>query len=196
MIQFYHSILEVKLMQVIEYDQVEDKIIEIRYQKVIIDSDVAELYGVETKRINEPVKNNPKKFPDGYLIKLNSKEKNEVVENFDQFDKLKHSHATVKAFTEKGLYMLATVLKSAKAVDTSLAIVEAFTKLRELNRAIQLTQKAPENSPNQKTLIEHAGELMADLFIPDHALEIKGTETIYEINLALFKIKRTIKKGE
>lgn len=78
-------------MQVIIYDQVQNKIITIRNQKVIVDADVAELYGVETKRVNEAVKNNPEKFPDGYLIELNSHEKNELVEIFDRFNKLKHS---------------------------------------------------------------------------------------------------------
>lgn len=71
-------------MQVVKYDQVQGKIIEVRDQKVIIDSDVAELYGVETKRVNEAVKNNPDKFPDGYLIELNNEEKIQLVENFDE----------------------------------------------------------------------------------------------------------------
>lgn len=77
-------------MQVIKQDQVQEKIIIIRNQKVIIDADVAELYGVETKRINEAVKNNPEKFPKGYLFNLSKQEKDELVENFDRFKKLKH----------------------------------------------------------------------------------------------------------
>ena len=78
-------------MQVIKQDQVQEKIITIRKQKVIVDADVAQLYGVETKRVNEAVKNNPEKFPKGYLFELNKQEKNELVENFDRFKKLKHS---------------------------------------------------------------------------------------------------------
>ena len=97
------------IVQVIEHDQIENKIIEIRKQKVIIDSDVAELYGVDTKRINEAVKNNPEKFPDGYIFEVNANEKNELVENFDRFNKIKHSTVKPKAFTERGLYMLATI---------------------------------------------------------------------------------------
>lgn len=81
-------------MHVIKQNQVQEKIISIRNQKVIIDSDVAKLYGVETKRINEAVKNNPKKFPHGYLLELTREEKNQLVEIFDQFKKLKHSSAT------------------------------------------------------------------------------------------------------
>ena len=183
-------------MQIIKNDQVQDKIIDIRGQKIIIDADVAELYGVETKRVNEAVKNNPEKFPDGYLIELNTQEKNELVENFDRFNKLKHSTATLKGFTEKGLYMLATILKSPSAVDTTLAIIDTFAKVRELSRVIHQVQTLPEHSPKQKTLMEHTGDLIADLIIPDDDLEVTGTETTYEMNLAIFKIKRTVKKGK
>ena len=108
--------------------EVENKMITQRNQQVILDSDVAELYGVETKRVNEAVSNNPEKFPEGYVLVLNGTEKNEVVENFDHLKKLKFSPQLPKAFTEKGLYMLATILKSPKAVETTIAIVEAYAK--------------------------------------------------------------------
>ena len=89
-----------------------EKII-IRGISVIIDSDVSELYGVETMRINEAVKNNPDKFPEGYILELSKKEKQEVIENFDNL-KIKFSPTLPKAFSEKGLYMLATILKRKK----------------------------------------------------------------------------------
>jgi len=138
----------------------------IRNQKVIVDADVAELYGVETKRVNEAVKNNPEKFPKGYLFNLNKQEKDELVENFDQFKKLKHSSVSLKVFTEKGLYMSATILKSPKAVETTLAIIDTFAKVRELSRAMNQIQSLPENSPKQKSLMEHAG----DLIVPEDEL--------------------------
>ncbi len=90
---------------------VEEQIIELRNTHIIIDSDIANLYGVETRDINKAVKNNPDKFPDGYIFQLNKHEKNELVENFHRFSGLKHSTVNPKAFTEKGLYMLATTLK-------------------------------------------------------------------------------------
>ncbi|MDR3478075.1 MAG: ORF6N domain-containing protein [Gammaproteobacteria bacterium] len=179
-------------MQVIKQDQVQEKIITIRNQKVIVDTDVAQLYGVETKRVNEAVKNNPEKFPNGYFFKLNKQEKNELVENFDQFKKLKHPSVPLKVFTEKGLYMLATILKSPDALETTLAIIDTFAKVRELGRAVHQIQSLSENSPNQKTLIEHTGDLIADLMIPEDQLEVTGTETTYEMNFAIFKIKRTV----
>lgn len=97
---------------------IEQKLVEIRNKKVLIDRDVAELYGIETKRVNEAVKNNPEKFPTGYVIYLDEEEteflrskfstletRNEPVEIFDRFHKLKHSTVRPKAFTDKGLYM-------------------------------------------------------------------------------------------
>lgn len=79
------------------YEKVENHIITIRGQKVLMDRDVASLYGVETKRVNEAVKNNPEKFPKGYRIELTQKEKQELVENFDRFNSLKHSSSAPTA---------------------------------------------------------------------------------------------------
>jgi hypothetical protein len=183
-------------MQVIKQNQVQEKIITIRNQKVIIDADVAELYRVETKRVNEAVKNNLEKFPSGYLFEVNNQEKNELVENFDRFKKLKHSSVPLKGFTEKGLYMLATILKSPKAVETTLAIIDTFATVKELSRIVNQLQTLPENSPKQKTLMEHTSELIADLLVPENELEVTGTETTYEMNFAIFKIKKTVKKGK
>ena len=180
-------------MQVIKYEQVQEKIIEIRNQQVIIDTDVAELYGVETKRINEAVKNNPEKFPSGYLIELTQNEWDPLKSKFSTSMKGGKVKLPI-AFTERGLYMLATILKSPKAVETTLAIIDTFAKVRELSRIIHQVQALPENSPKQKSLMEHTGDLIADLIIPDDDLEVTDTETTYEMNLALFKIKRTVKK--
>jgi ORF6N domain len=182
-------------MQIIKQNQVQEKIITIRDQQVIIDSDVAELYGVETKRINEAVSRNQDKFPNGYLFELNKQE----------WESLKSQFATsIKggkvrppmAFTEKGLYMLATILKSPKAVETTIAIIDTFAKVKEIHRVVHQLQVLPENSPKQKSLMDRTGDLIADLLIPENDLEVTGTETTYEMNFAIFKIKRTIKKGK
>jgi hypothetical protein len=82
-----------------------DKMITLRNQQVILDSDVAELYDVETRDINKAVKNNPSKFPNGYIIELDATEKHELVEIFHRFERQKHSTVNPKAFTEKGLCM-------------------------------------------------------------------------------------------
>ncbi len=91
--------------------EAEDKIIDIRSEKVIIDSDIAVLYGVPTRDINKAVKNNPDKFPEGYIIELTKEELNNLRWKISTA-KLSMTRVFPKAFTEKGLYMLATILKS------------------------------------------------------------------------------------
>ncbi len=172
--------------------EVENKMITLRNQQVIIDADVADLYGVETKRINEAVSNNPEKFPDGYILELSKNEKNELVENFDRFHRQKHSTAIPKAFTEKGLYMLATILKSPKAVETTIAIVEAYAKLKELARVIIEVPQHEDDKVVQQSLVQRGGQLAAELL--SDTLPIQSSETSVELNLAMFKFKHTVKR--
>lgn len=176
---------------IVKLNQVSEKIITIRNQKVIIDSDVAELYGVQTKEVNQAVKNNLEKFPDGYIFELNSSEKNEVVKNFDHLEKLKFTKVLPKAFTEKGLYMLATILKSKTATQTTIAIIETFTKIRELSRTVSELAEV-EGEEKQKPLMQKSGEIMADLLGED--MQTTDTETTVELNFAVLKFKHTIKR--
>jgi len=106
------------MSEIVKFEDLQDRIIELRGQKVLLDADVAQIYGVETRDINKAVTNNLDKFPAGYVVKLSKTEKNELVENFHRFNRLKHSTVNPKAFPEKGLYMLATILKSKVATLT------------------------------------------------------------------------------
>ena len=90
------------MSKLIKFSDVRDRVVRLRDKDVLLDADVAELYGVETKRVNEAVRNNPEKFPDGYIFELQQAEKQYVVENFDHLKGLKRSPVTPKAFTEKG----------------------------------------------------------------------------------------------
>ena len=179
--------------EIIAFENIEDLIIEIRGQKVLIDRDVASLYGVETKRINEAVKNNPDRFPDGYIVEIDKDTKNELVENFDRFKTLKHSSVKPKAFTEKGLYMLATILTSKKAIQVSISIIETFTKTRELSRTIKKLPTVTDKK-EQQSLMQKSGEIITEIL--DDGLETNESETAIEMNLALFKFKHTIKKSK
>ena len=178
-------------MDMMKLEAVEDKIINIRGKRVIIDSDIAELYEVETKEINQAVLNNEDKFPEGYILKLSDNEKTELVENFHRFDKLKHSTAAPKAFTEKGIYMLATILKSPQATKTTIAIIEAYAKIRSLSRDIKALAEI-QDKKEQKEIMKKSGETIAELL--DDALGSTDTETSIELNLAVLKFKHTIKK--
>lgn len=179
------------LPQTIGTKEVEARVIELRGKKVILDRDVAELYGVETKRINEAVRNNPKKFPERYCFYLKVSEKQYVVENFDRMENLKKSTVEPRAFTESGLYMLATILKSPRATQTTMAIIDSFTKLRELTRNIEAIHNEPDNA-KQKGLIQRTGELLSDLLVDD--TETTETESTIELNLMAVKFKHTVKR--
>ena len=98
-------------MTVIKFDDLENKLIQYKNQLVLVDSDVAQLYGVENREVNQAVLNNLDKFPDGYIIELTKEEKNELVKNFDRFNKLKHSTVSPKVFTEKGFNLILDFLK-------------------------------------------------------------------------------------
>ena len=172
---------------------IEKQIIVIRNLPVLLDSDVAGIYGVETRRINEAVKNNPDKFPAGYIMEVQQDEKNELVENFDRFNKLKHSTVCPTAFTEKGLYMLATILKSKKATEKTIEIIETFARMRELSRIVEKMVQEPDKE-KQKSLMKRSGELIGDIL--DNDLELTDTETSFELNLAMLKFKHTAKRSK
>lgn len=175
----------------VETQDIETRLIVLRGQKVLIDRDVAELYGVETKRVNEAVKNNPDKFLDGYFFTLQGAEKQQLVENFDHFKTLKNSPVEPRAFTEKGLYMLATILKSERATAVTIAIIETFAKVRELKRELVELHKETDKTLQEKKM-HHFGEVLTDIVMPD--LETSETESSLEINFLIGKIKHTVKR--
>ena len=120
---------------------IENKIYIIRNISIMLDNDLAQLYGVETKRINEAVKNNIEKFPDDFMFELND----------DEYENLKSKISTSswggrrtnpKVFTEQGVYMLATILKSKTATDVTISIMRTFTKMRDfLNSNASIFQR-------------------------------------------------------
>ena len=122
------------MSDMVKIENLKGLIIEIRGHDVLLDSDVAQIYGVETKDINKAVANNPDKFPDGYIVVLSKPEKTELVENFHRFERLKHSTVNPKAFTEQGLYMLATILKSPVATQVSVFAKPCVTIQRLISR--------------------------------------------------------------
>lgn len=170
---------------------VERKIIELRGQMVLIDRDVAELYGVETRRVNEAVRNNPDKFPTGYIMSLQQSEAQWVVENFDRLKAIKFSSNGTKAFTEKGLYMLATILKSPQATLTTINIMEAYSRLKDLGRTVSSIPRETDGAA-KKSLSQKAGAILSGIVSKD--LEVTEEELSVEVNLMAFKLSNTIKK--
>jgi len=174
----------------VKFELVESKILEIRGVRVILDSDLAELYGVETKRINEAVRNNPDKFPDGYILVITVSEWGSLKSKFST-SKKGGKVKLPRAFTEKGLYMMATILKSPQAVKTTLLIIETFAKLRELSRNIKELSEIRDKDEKQ-ALMQKSGELITEIL--DDELRTTDTETSIELNFAVLKFKHTIKK--
>ena len=110
---------------------IKNLIFEIRGQKVMIDRDLAELYEVETKKLNQAVKRNIKRFPKDFMFQLTDEEQQELVTNCDRLRSLKHSSSNAYAFTEHGVTMLASILNSEKAIEINVQIVRAFVQLRQ-----------------------------------------------------------------
>ena len=204
MIFFHIFRIKSKILVMLGLEIIEEKLIEIRNKKVLLDCDVAHLYGIETKRVNEAVKNNPEKFPEGYVIYLDEEETDflrssnsiveigdEPVENFDRFKNIKYSTVRPKAFTDKGLYMLATILKSPKSTQTTIAIIETYSKLVQFSKAIQSISEN-KNEKTNKELMDKGGALLSEILVGDTQLD--ETETSIELNFALLKLKHIVKR--
>lgn len=140
-------------------EAIESRIQTIRGKQVMLDRDLAELYGVETKALNQAVKRNIERFPERYRFQLNERERDKLVTNCDHLESLKYSTVNPYAFTEQGVSMLASVLKSDKAVQVSLNIIDAFVAMRRFLLAnaqvfqrietLEMRQIATDNKLNQ-----------------------------------------------
>lgn len=171
--------------------EVHEKIGVVRDTPVITDADVAFLYRVETKRVNEAVRNNPEKFPEDYMFQLSSEEADVLRSKISTTKLSGKSRVMPKAFTEKGLYMLATILKSKRALDVTFAIIETFTKVRNIKRELLDLHKEKDNEKQAKKM-NHFGEILSEIVMPD--LETTETESTLEINFFIGKIKHTVKR--
>ena len=170
---------------------VQSRIIYVRDFPVIVDADVAEIYGVETKRVNEAVRNNPDKFPEDYMFELTADERNDLRSKISSTKISSKSRALPKAFTEKGLYMLATILKSKQATAATFAIIETFAKVRYLKRELKELHQEP-NKSVQMNKMHNFGEVLSDIIMPD--LEAVETESSLELNFFIGKIKHTVRR--
>ena len=174
----------------IDIAAVQSRMLTIRNQQVLLDRDVAALYGVETKALNQAVKRNAEKFPVGYILKLTDEEcsRSQIVTlNGGRGSNLKY---LPYAFTERGLYMLATVLKSARATQVTLAIIETYAQVRSMVRDMEAIQTEKAGSPEQANLLTRAGHKLAGLI--GNNLSTVSRKTTIELNLALLKITHEV----
>ena len=171
--------------------EVEDRIAVIRGQEVITDADVAFLYGVDTREVNQAVKNNLDKFPAHYMFELSSSELHDLKSKILISNVSPNNRKPTKVFTERGLYMLATVLKGERARAMTFAIIETFAKVRELKRELLELHKETDKE-KQASMMRHFGEVLSDVVMPD--LQTQETESSLEINFFIGKLKHTVKR--
>jgi hypothetical protein len=144
---------------VVKVGKIQQRILLIRGEKVIVDADLAEFYGVPTKALNQAVRRNMDRFPADFMFQLNKNEKTEVVTNCDHLSKLKFSPVNPLVFTEHGALMAASILNSVRAVDVSLFIVRAFVALR---RAIsEHKELARKLTRLERKLADHDDQIIA-----------------------------------
>ena len=183
--------INIKSVGELVVQRVESMILAIRGVNVILDADVADLYSVETKRINEAVKNNPDKFPEDYMFVLTDEELQVLRSTRSTAKYSTKSRTLPKAFTEKGLYMLATILRSKKSIEVTFAIIETFVKVRKMKRElVDLHNETDKNILSEK--MNHFSDVLSDIVMPD--LETSETESILELNFIIGKIKHTVKR--
>jgi len=185
-------------LMAIDINAVQSRMLTIRDQQVLLDRDVAALYGVQTKEVNQAVRNNPDKFPDGFLFQLDAEEfadwKSKIlISNLSASEKTAIKMGVRRApfaFSERGLYMLATVLKGELATKATLAIVNAYAQLRSMVRHMESLQSLKDGSVEQASQLTKAGHKLAAL-IGDN-LSTESTKTTIELNLAVLKITHEV----
>ncbi|MDE6808484.1 MAG: ORF6N domain-containing protein [Muribaculaceae bacterium] len=181
------------MTDIVKVEHVKNTLVSLRGQDVILASDVAKLYGVETKAINQAVKNNPDKFPEGFVYELTKEEwavlRSKILTLEPTSGKGHHPKYLPKAFTERGLYMLATILKSPIATQTTLAIVNTFAEVRELKHRL-LEVHDTESQQDKKIGMKRIGDILADLIMPD--LETTETQSSLEFNFVIGKLKHSV----
>ena len=154
---------------IIPIGQIEQRILLIRGQRVILDADLAKLYGVPTRVLNQAVRRNLKRFSQDFMFKLAQPEKDQVITICDHLKNLKYAKALPIAFTEHGAIMAASVLNTEKAIQISVFVVRAFVKLREMlsrhkelaHKLAELERKLQSHDESIRSLVVAIRELMA-----------------------------------
>jgi len=154
---------------IVTSESISRRILLLRGHKVMLDADLADMYGVPTKVLNQAVRRNLERFPGDFMFQLTKDEKQEVVTNCDHLAKLKFSPTLPFAFTEHGALMLGNVLKSSRAVEVSLLVVRTFVQLREMiathkelaSRLEELERKVTTHDQAVTGLIDAIRQLMA-----------------------------------
>jgi len=181
--------------ELIDIEMVKAHLVTVHGEPSLLDRDVAAFYGVETREVNQAVRNNPDKFPEGYVRALDASDGDFLRSKFLTLEtkpgRGHHSKHGYKVFTERGLYMLATILKSKRATAATLAIIETFANVRAIKREL-LALHTETDKRKKASMMKHFGEALTDIVMPD--LETTETESSLELNFFIGKLKHTVRR--
>jgi prophage antirepressor-like protein len=189
-----------KNLEVTKFTTFENKLIELKDRLVLLDKDVAELYEIEPKRLREQLKRNLEKFPQDYAYQLTDNELEFMVSQNATPSKKQFGGTNPWVFTEKGLYMVSTILKSKNALNATFTIIETFAKVKELSRNINDIMKTTDEqiqkelAQNSNRILEEIIDIEPDILADDEDGEVIETTTKFEFNLGFAKVSRSVKK--
>ncbi len=178
---------------ILKFEEIEQLFLTLRGEKVILDCDVADLFEIGNRLVRDTVKKNPDKFPDGYMIHTKKKEKEELIRNFDRLCTLRYSTTCPLAFSMKGLCMLATLLKSEKAAQITLDMVDTFARIQDLAQIMKKISGINDNM-DKKKLMKRSGGILTELFGNDMLQD--GSESGIELNFTLLSFKHKVQIEE
>jgi len=188
------------MLDMIKFETLESKLIGLNDTLILLDKDVAELYDIEPKRLREQLKRNIEKFPKDYAYQVSDKELQLMVSQNATPSKQQLGGANPWVFTEKGLYMVATILKSKNAINATFTIIETFSKIKELSRSINGIMKTTDEVAQQELaqksneILEEIIDIEEDVLVDDEDGEVIETTTKFEFNLGFAKVSRSVKK--
>ena len=187
-------------VKVVRFKTFESKLIKLRDKLVLLDKDVAELYQIEPKKLRQQLKRNIEKFPNDYAFQMSDDELSLMVSQNVTPSKSYFGGTNPWVFTEKGLYMVATILKSKNALNATFAIIETFAKVKELSRNINGIMKTDDETIQKELaqksnkLLEEIIEIEPDVLEDEEDGEVIETTTKFEFNLGFAKVSRSVKK--
>jgi hypothetical protein len=187
-------------MEIIKFEKLESKLLQIENRYVLLDKDVAELYEIEPKKLRQQLKRNLEKFPKDYAYQVTDEMLELMVSQNVTPSKQSYGGALPWVFTEKGLYMVATILKSKNALQATFSIIETFAKIKELSRNINDIMKTNDETIQQELahksnrILEEIIEIEPDILEDDADGEVIETTTKFEFSLGFAKVSRSVKK--
>ena len=183
-------------MEMVKFETLKNKLIEINEELVLLDKDVAQLYSIEPKKLRQQLKRNSEKFPKDYAFQLSDEQLEVMVSQNVTPSKKEFGGSLPYVFTEKGLYMVATILKSKNALHATFTIIETFSNIRKLSRNIN---NIDENHTEEErlTLVKESNEILETIIDiePVRALKDDETEveTKIELNLGVAKASKIVR---